>query len=76
MVKWVFIILLVVVCWTAYEKGKDFVDDHGALGLLDATKTNVVKAWNGFVTWCSGTESNFEKDHPEFWCGKKGCPKK
>jgi hypothetical protein len=76
MVRWVIIIFLVAVCWTAYEKGKDYVDDYGALGLLHATEKNLWKTWDDIVSWCSGTESNFEKNHPEFWCGKKGCDKK
>lgn len=75
MVKWVIIVFLVFVCWTAYEKGKDYVDDHGAVGLLQATRKNVVKTWTGFIDWCIHTENNFEKSHPEFWCGKKGCEK-
>jgi len=75
MVRWVIIILLVATCWTAYEKGKVYVDDHGAIGLLQATEKNLLKAWDGIISWCSSTEENFEKNHPEFWCGKKGCDK-
>lgn len=76
MIKWVFIILLVAVCWTAYEKGKDWVDDYGFVGLCHATEKNMLKGWNGLIGWFSNAETNFEKNHPEFLCGKKGCEKK
>jgi len=76
MVRWVIIILLVAVCWTAYEKGKAYVDDYGAIGLFQATEKNLVASWHSIIKWFSDTESGFEKSHPEFWCGKRGCDKK
>ena len=71
--KWLVIILLIVLAWTAFEKGKPWVEEHGVYGLVKATGTNLVKAWHGSVNWVMAGEKQFEKDHQELLCGKKGC---
>ena len=73
MAKWVLLLILAVGCWTAYEKGEPFFEEYGIVGILKATEENLLKAWDSGVNAIFAAKDNLEKNHHEWFCGKKGC---
>jgi hypothetical protein len=72
-IRIIIITFIIILAWTAYEHGKPWVDQHGVVGLLEATETNLHKAWKSVVNTTSDVVKDFEKNHKDLMCGTKGC---